>query len=96
MQVLYERCAGIDVHKKSVTVCLVTPGQRGEPKKEKRTFGAVTRDLLALADWLSESGCTHVAIESTGVYWKPVVRHEALCDREGMKGPLGEAVAAVS
>lgn len=72
MQVLHERCAGIDVHKKSVTVCLITPGQQGEPKKERRTFGTMTRDLLALADWLAESACTHVAIESTGVYWKPV------------------------
>ena len=81
MQVLYERCAGIDVHKKSVTVCLVTPGQRGEPRKEKRSFGTMTRDLLALADWLAQSGCTHVAIESTGVYWKPVYNIlEGICE----------------
>jgi len=72
MQVLYERCAGIDVHKKSVTVCLTTPGPRGEVKRETRTFGTMTRDLLQLLDWLVEAGCTHVAIESTGVYWKPI------------------------
>lgn len=72
LEVIYQRCAGIDVHKKSITVCLITPGQHGESKKEKRTFGTMTADLLALADWLSDSGCTHVAIESTGVYWKPV------------------------
>jgi hypothetical protein len=47
-----------------------------------------TADLLALADWLSSLGVTHVALESTGVYWRPVVRREALFDREGMKGPL--------
>lgn len=72
MQVVYERCAGIDVHKKSVTVCLTTPGPRGEVKRETRTFGTMTRDLLQLLDWLVGAGCTHVAIESTGVYWKPV------------------------
>ena len=54
----------------------------------------MTDDLLALGDWLAEAGCTHVAMESTGVYWKPIVRHEALLNREGMKGPLQRAVAA--
>lgn len=72
MQVVYERCAGIDVHKKSVTVCLATPGPRGGVKRETRTFGTMTRDLLQLLDWLVEAGCTHVVIESTGVYWRPV------------------------
>mgnify|MGYP005856085561 CR=1 FL=1 len=67
MEVLYQRCCGLDVHKKAVTACLVTPGG-----KEKRTFGTTTDALLELADWLATSGCTHVAMESTGVYWKPV------------------------
>lgn len=81
MQVLYERCAGIDVHKKSVTVCLTTPGPRGEVKRETRTFGTMTRDLLQLLDWLVEAGCTHVAIESTGVYWKPIYNIlEGVCE----------------
>jgi transposase len=67
MQVMYERCAGLDVHKKTVVACVVTPtGQ------ETRTFATMTADLLALADWLLACGCTHVAIESTGDYWKPV------------------------
>jgi transposase len=67
MNVLYERCCGLDVHKKSVTACLVTP-----QGKEIRTFGTMTSDLLTLADWLTQAQCTHVAMESTGVYWKPI------------------------
>jgi transposase len=67
MQVMYERCAGLDVHKKTVVACVLTPeGQ------ETRTFGTMTIDLLALSDWLLACGCTHIAIESTGDYWKPV------------------------
>jgi transposase len=67
MQVMYERCAGLDVHKKTVVACVVTPAG-----PETRTFATMTADLLALADWLLACGCTHVAIESTGDYWKPV------------------------
>ena len=67
MQVMYERCAGLDVHKKTVVVCVLTPEGH-----ETRTFGTMTAELLALADWLLAWGCTHVAIESTGDYWKPV------------------------
>ena len=72
MEVLYSRCAGIDVHKKTVVVCRIVPGPDGKPVKEIRTFTTMTRDLLALSDWLTEGGVTHVAMESTGVYWKPV------------------------
>lgn len=72
MKVLYERCAALDVHKKTVTACLVVPGPDGQPQKEKRVFGTMTQDLLRLSDWLFEAGCTHVALESTGVYWKPI------------------------
>lgn len=72
MEVLYERCCGLDVHKKTVVACLLLPGPHGQPSKEKRTFGTMTGDLLAMADWLEGSGCTHVAMESTGSYWKPV------------------------
>jgi hypothetical protein len=61
--------------------------------KRIRTCGTVTRDLLELADWLSELGITHVAMESTGVFWKPIVRHEARLNREGWD-PLQWAVAA--
>lgn len=72
MDVLYERCAGLDLHKRSITACRMAPGADGRPTKEIRTFGTMTADLLALGDWLAEGGVTHVAMESTGVYWKPV------------------------
>lgn len=71
-EVLYERCCGLDVHKKQITACLITPGPDGRPKGEVRTFGTMTEDLLSLHDWLLDNQCTHVAMESTGVYWKPV------------------------
>lgn len=71
MDLLYERCAGLDVHPRSVSACvrIVTNGRTSH---DVRTFGTSTRELRELADWLSERGCTHVAMESTGVYWKPV------------------------
>ena len=72
MEVVYERCAGLDVHKNSVTVCLIVSGPGVKPKKEIRTFGTMTDDLLKLSDWLTVNGVTHVAMESTGVYWKPI------------------------
>ncbi len=68
MEVLYERCAGLDVHKKSVVACVLTSS--GE--REIRSFGTMTGDLLTLVDWLKQWQVTHVAMESTGVYWKPV------------------------
>lgn len=72
MQVLYDKCAGLDVHKRSVTVCLITPGPRKQHQKEVRSFGTTTRSLVEMLDWLMTVGCSHIAIESTGVYWKPV------------------------
>jgi transposase len=72
MDVVYSRCCGLDVHKQSVVACLITPGPGSRPAKEIRTFETMTADLLALGDWLAEAGCTHVAMESTGVYWPPV------------------------
>jgi transposase len=72
MQVLYTHCAGLDVHKKTVVACLITPDPQGGWQHEVRSFNTMTRDLLALSDWLLEAGCTHVAMESTGEYWKPV------------------------
>lgn len=68
---VYERCAGLDVHKETVSACIRVPGPNGKVQ-EIRTFGAMTTDLLALRDWLVSHGVTHVAMESTGVYWKPV------------------------
>ena len=72
MEVVYERCAGLDVHKKSVTACRIVPGKDGGWQKETRRFDTLTAELLKLADWLRSGGVTAVAMESTGVYWKPV------------------------
>jgi transposase len=67
MEILYARCCGLDVHAKTVVACLCVEGD-----KQIRTFSTMTADLLELADWLLAAGCTHIAIESTGVYWRPV------------------------
>lgn len=72
MQVLYPCCCGLDVHKKFVVACLMTTNAAGQVQKESRTFSTMTQDLLALLDWLHAAGCTHVAMESTGSYWRPV------------------------
>ncbi len=71
MEVVYRRCGGIDVHKESISVCVLLV-EEGGTKKEVRRFGTMTRDLQALSLWLEQLGVTHVAMESTGVYWKPV------------------------
>jgi len=70
MEVLYPRCAGLDVHKDTVVACVrcVTEPQQ----RQVRTFGTTTSELFVLADWLELHGCTHVAMEATGVYWKPI------------------------
>jgi len=72
MQVVHERCCGLDVHEKVVAACVVTQGERGAARKEQRAFGTMTEDLERLAEWLTERGVTHVAMESTGSYWKPI------------------------
>jgi transposase len=72
MEVVYTHCAGLDVHKKTVVACCLVPDPQGGWRRETRTFSTMTRDLLRLADWLLAQGCTHVAMESTGEYWKPV------------------------
>jgi transposase len=72
MDLIYTHCAGLDVHKKTVVVCLRMPGPDGQPQRLTRTFSTMTADLLALADWLLAHGVTHVAMESTGEFWKPV------------------------
>jgi transposase len=71
MEVVHERCAGLDVHKETVVGC-VRVSERGEVRHEVRRFATTTAGLLELADWLRQAGCTHVAMEATGVYWKPV------------------------
>ena len=72
MDVVYPRWCGLDLHQRTVVACLLTPGPRAKPIKEVRTFGTMTDDLLALSDWLTAAGCTQVAMESTGVLWKPI------------------------
>jgi transposase len=72
MRVVFERCCGLDVHKDTIVACLMIGPAAGPVSTEVRTFGAVTSELLRLRDWLEQEGATHVAMESTGVYWKPV------------------------
>src|SRR5258706_1464452 len=81
MERVHERCAGIDVHKETAVTSLHVPDERGGRQREVRTFGTMTPELLQLADWLAANHVTHVAIESTGVYWKPVFHVlESVCE----------------
>ncbi|HEY1348909.1 MAG TPA: IS110 family transposase [Ktedonobacteraceae bacterium] len=72
MEVIYPRCAGLDVHKKTVVACVMVTAANGKVSKQARTFATTTAGLLALSDWLSTNEVTHVSMESTGVYWRPV------------------------
>jgi len=72
LTVLYERCAGLDVHKATVVACTLLTAPTGKASRQVRTFPTTTAGLLALADWLSSQAVTHVAMESTGIYWRPV------------------------
>lgn len=72
MQVVNSHCAGLDVHKKTVVACALTPNPKGGWRREVQTFGTMTGELLGLSDWLQAQGVTQVAMESTGEYWKPV------------------------
>ena len=100
MEIMYERVAAIDVGKREVAVTVRVPGQtagiRSQQTRKFRTFYQVLRQMVG---WLVDHGVTHVAMEATGVYWKPVVRHEALVRREalGVEGggrPSRRVVAA--
>ncbi len=97
MDVVVERCAGLDVHRDSVVATVRLPGtgkSRRRREQQTRSFGTTIGQLETLADWLEGFGVTLVGMEATGVYWKPVVRHEAPFDRVGMKGPHLRVVAA--
>jgi transposase len=72
LDLIHTRCAGLDVHKKTVVACIRRLGPDGAIDSQVRTYRTMTADLIALADWLDAEGVTHVAMESTGVYWKPV------------------------
>jgi len=72
MERMIQRCAGLDVHQASVVVCVLIHERGKRVKKLIRSFGTMTGDLEALRDWLTEHGVTHVGMESTGVYWRPI------------------------
>jgi transposase len=72
MNIAYERCAGVDVHKRNVVVCAITPDEHGQRHKERCTFSTMMPDLLRMRHWLQSLGVTHVAMESTGSFWKPI------------------------
>ena len=72
MDAIYDRCCGLDIHKRTVVACMIVPGSGRQSSKQIRTFGTMTDDLLGLADWLAAEAVTHVAMESTGVFWKPL------------------------
>jgi transposase len=72
MEAILERCAGLDVHQETVVACVLSGPLDRSPAREIRTFGTMTEELLGLGEWLMEQQCTHVAMESTGVFWKPV------------------------
>lgn len=67
---IYQRCCGLDIHKRTVVAYVITPGSEGQPCKEIRTFETMAEDLLELSDWLAAHGVSHLAMESTGVYWQ--------------------------
>lgn len=82
MDLVVERCAGIDIGKDEVVACVRAPSAGGR-RKETRTFASFTSALEAMADWFSAEEVTQVVMEATGSYWKPVVRHEALLTVRG-------------
>lgn len=79
MEVMYSRCAGLDVHKKFLIACVMVPNEKGGIEQERKRFETLTENLNELADWLRSYRITHVVMESTGVYWKPVynILHES-------------------
>ena len=72
MDVVHARCCGLDIHKKLIVACVIVPGSDGQPRKQVRSFGSMSDDLAKLTDWLAGQGVTHVAMESTASYWKPI------------------------
>ncbi len=84
MDVIYARCCGLDIHKKTVVACLISSAQGQPPQTAVRTFRTMTAELLLWADWRPAAGCTHVAMESPGVYWRPGYNLlEGLCNPPG-------------
>jgi len=85
MEVLHQRCAGLDVHKATVVSCLRVQ-EDGRVRREVRRWGTTTAELLVLGDWLRQAGCTHVAMEATGIYF---ARSSALIGRVEVPPALG-------
>jgi transposase len=94
MDVIVERCAGLDVAKDEVVACVRTPDKAGRRRQEVRTFATFTAALEALADWLASQRVSQVVMEATGQYWKPLVRHEVPRIRAEVKGLRLRPVAA--
>ena len=89
MEIMYERVAGIDIGKKIVAVAVRTPGERpGRRHQQVRKYHTFHQRLAEMVTWLTGEGVTHVSMEATGIYWKPVVRHEAL----GASSPRSKSV----
>jgi transposase len=91
---IHDRVAGLDVHRDVVAVCARWPGPRGGTVTEKHRFPTTAAALARLGGWLADRMICLVAMEATGVYWKPVVRHEALGNRAGVRGLRCWPVAA--
>jgi transposase len=72
MDVVYERCCGLDIHKRTIVACVIVPGAGGKPSTQIRTLGTMTEEVVQLADGLTPHHVTQVAMESTGVYGKPI------------------------
>ncbi|HEY4385827.1 MAG TPA: transposase, partial [Ktedonobacteraceae bacterium] len=72
MEVLYERCCGLDVHKDTVVACVMITPPNGRAKKTVRTFGTTTAEILTLRDWIDAEHVSHLALESTGIFWRPL------------------------
>jgi transposase len=87
MQVIYPRCAGLDVHQKTVVVTAMITHEEGTVEREQRTFSTMTTDLLALDDWLQQRQIEVIELESTGVYWRPVpaLGRSGVCSGHGRR-----------
>lgn len=72
MEAIFKRSCALDVHKKTITACIMIGGEKRITKEEIRTYTTMTEDIERLRDWLKAEGVTHVAMESTGIYWRPV------------------------
>jgi transposase len=94
VEVIYERCAGLDVGKDEVVACIRVPDGAGGRRQEVHTYPTFSSGLASLAEWLQDHDVAQVVLEATGQYWKPIVRHEAPRVRAEVKGLRLRPVAA--